>query len=184
MKTRAAVAAAASAVLVLLVVPTLSPGARKGPFETKVFCLDGRRFEIFPGTMSDMSLLRRELHRQRVSLKLPDKPSPSAPSAAEALVEAGKGPARPKAALPAGFRIERHLRLESGAGTTEILFGGIDAGPRTILAGLEKSGWKTRIPGSTPGIPGFATITRGRESHVVFLEEKGGRFLLVGRIEK
>jgi hypothetical protein len=167
----------------LAALPAFSGHGRKPLSSTKGFIIDGKRFLVEESAGDDLSLLGRELTRQGLNVHLPGKPSATHPFFADALREDVGNILPPAMSLPPGFRPERTLRLESVTGPIDLAFGEIDVSGRTARNRLSASGWECVARDDIPSATSVATQKKGRETAIVFLEEKEGKFLLVRRLE-
>lgn len=174
---------AAIPVLVLAALPAFSGHGRKPISSTKGFIIDGRRFLVEESAGDDLSLLRRELTRQGLNVSLPGGPSATHPCFSDALREDIENIRPPALSLPPGFRPERTMRLETGTGAIDLSFGRIDIPGRMVRDRLSSSGWECVAGDGIPSAYSVATREKGRETAIVFLEEKEGKFLLVRRLE-
>ena len=167
----------------LAALPAFSGHGRKPLSSTKGFIIDGKRFLVEESAGNDLSLLSRELTRQGLNVVLPGKPSATHPFFDDALREDVGNIPPPAMSLPPGFHPERTLRLESGTGPIDLAFGEIDVSGRTARNRLSASGWECVARDDIPPATSVATQKKGRETAIVFLEEKEGKFLLVRRLE-
>jgi hypothetical protein len=171
---------------VSLAAPALSRIARKDPSGTKAFVIDGKRFSVTDETNDDLSLIRRELARGGIKVDLPhggwDDPPPAHPFLRTAFREEGMAPGSGPP-LPGGLRREHVLKMETDDGPIDLVFGSLEVTGRSLRNRLRASGWTLHGEGSDEEAIHLATKTRGKETHIVFLEEEGG-FLFVRRVEK
>lgn len=136
-----------------------SPDPRRARLSsTKSFVVDGKKFLI-------------EKSKER----------PTNTMFADALREAGGGPSSNPISIPHGLRAEHSLRMESESGPVDIAFGSIDTRGPQMRHRMSSMGWECIEPGQ--GQAAVATIKKGRETTIVLLEEKEGKFLLLRRPE-
>jgi hypothetical protein len=171
---------------VSLAAPALCRIARNDPSGTKAFVIDGKRFSVTDETDDDLSLIRRELARGGIKVDLPHdgwgyRP-PAHPFLRTAIREEGTVPGSGPP-LPAGLRREHVLKMETDDGPIDLVFGSLEGSGRSLRNRLRASGWMLHSEGSDEETIRLATKTRGKETHIVFLEEEGG-FLFVRRVEK
>ncbi len=174
---------AAIPVLVLAALPAFSGHDRKPISSTKGFIIDGRRFLVEESASDDLSILHRELRRQGLNVSLTGEPSATHPFFFDALREDMENISPPALSLPPGFRSERTMRLETGNGVIDLSFGQVDVPGRMARDRLSSSGWECVAEDDIPSANSVATREKGRETAIVFLEEKEGKFLLVRRLE-
>lgn len=186
MRTRWLLLAAPLAGLALLLaaIPAL-PSRRQNPLSrTKSYAIDGRRYVLEPCAGSDLDLLRREVKRLGVDAAL-QGPSAS-PSFAfrDAVVEEAAGGKIPPFPLPTDFRTEKVMRTVSDSGTVDLAFGSFAHRESSPLERLRAARWDCRPAGKSGGGVSAATLTKRKDTYLVFLEEKEGRFLVLRRMEK
>jgi hypothetical protein len=73
--------------------------------------------------------------------------------------------------------------MESDSGPVDLAVGFMEVHGRSVRAQLPSSGWKVIEDGPDHDQPAVATMKKGRETFIVFLEEKKGKFLLVRKRE-
>lgn len=83
--------------------------------------------------------------------------------------------------IPEGLHSEHSLLMESDSGPVDIAFGTFEAGNSRIRRLLCSSGWE--FVEQDQGSISLATIRKGRETTIVLLEEKEGKFLLMRKRE-
>lgn len=138
-------------------IPGISRIARSYHSDTRAVTLDGQRFAGTGIRESDADLAGREYTGSR-------------------------GAAPP--ALPAGLRPEHTLRMERASGPLTLAFGGLDRPCTTILRCLQEAGWYVPPLDPSEKTASLATITTGKETRVVLLDEKGRQFLFLHRMEE
>jgi len=155
------------------------------PPSTKAFSIDGKRFLLEKTASSNLSLLREELLKQGIDVPLgKDESIPSNPSINGIAREEETTSPLPSLPLPEGLRAEHMLRTESGRVRTDIVFGIMEAPGKSLRNWLSSSGWDCLKSGLDQGVSFVATLKKGRETFVVFLEEKERRFLLLHHMEE
>jgi len=174
---------AAILLTVLAVLPAFSGHSRKPVSSTKGFIIDGKRFLVEESAGNELAVLSRELARHGINVPLSGETSASHPFFADALREVADTISPPALSLPKGFRPERTMRLETGTGAIDISFGRIEVSGRMAQDRLSASGWECVARDGIPSATSIATQKKGRETAIVFLEEKEGKFLLVRRLE-
>lgn len=155
------------------------------PSPTRSFSLNGRWFSVGKPSRTG-TIVRGELAKRGfdVSRILREPGNPDEPFI-DTLMELPPGNIRSRfSSVPVPLRDKITLQTVSDAGTVDITFGnGISGGNHTRKELLAK-GWRIVETGKSAS-PGFiATIRNGRETSVVFLEEKTGGFLSIRRLEK
>ena len=85
---------------------------------------------------------------------------------------------------PAWFRAENSLVMESEDGLIELTYGRIATAGDSARKNIVTQGWTVVGIEEDARSASLATIRRGREISVVFLEEKEGDCLFVRRLEK
>jgi hypothetical protein len=169
--------------LVLVAIPDSSVSGRKPLSSTKAFSIDGRRFFLEESAGNDLSLLRRMLLHQGLDVPLAGAPSPEHPAFTDALREEAGKVSPPPLSLPPGFRSEHTLRLESGSAPVDIASGRIEISGALARSRMSASGWECIAQDVLPSATNVSRQIKGRETLLVFLDEKEGRFLLFRRLE-
>ncbi len=173
----------ASLLLALLALPAMA-GKHIGLFaSTKEFSIDGNAFRVKQSAADDFSLIRRELSRRGIDAPLPDGVEPSHPVLHAALQESAAKTAAAPLPLPSGLHAEHFIRLESDSGTVDLAFGGLDIGVSQVRSRLSGSGWVFRETGNAAPPAVVATRNKGRETFIVILEEKTGKFLFARKMD-
>jgi hypothetical protein len=150
---------------------------------TKEFSIDGNAFRVEQSVEDDFSLIRRVLSRSGIDAPLPYGVGPSHPSLQTALPENTDGGVAPPLPLPSGLIAEHHIRLKSQPGTIDIAFGEPDVSVSKIRSRLSGSDWEFRETGKAGAPVVVATRNKGRETFIVILEEKTGKFLFVRKMD-
>jgi hypothetical protein len=145
--------------VVLIAMPALPDHARSRLSSTKSFSIDGKKFLVE----------KRGDGRHADSVF------------ADSLREVGGSNSSNPIPLPQGLRVEHSLRMESESGQVDIVFGTMETRSPGIRRNMSSSGWECIEPGT--GITALATMKKGRETTIVLLEEKEGKFLLLRRPE-
>ncbi len=187
MRTRKILPAALFTALALLAaaVPALS-SRKAGPLSRAKSCvIDGRRYVLEPCAESDLDRVRREVQRLGVDAPLPGASSPPSPAFREAVVKESAGGNVPPFPLPQGFRTERVLRTVSDSGAVDLAFGSFGRKGSSPIEHLRAARWECLpVMKAGGGVSAAATLTKGKETYLVLLEEKEGRFLVFRRLEK
>lgn len=173
-------------VALLLALAALPAMAEKhvGPFSsTKEFSIDGNAFRVEQSVEDDFSLIRRVLSRSGIDAPLPYGVGPSHPIILTALLESSAGTAAPPLPLPSGLHAEHFIRLKSGPGIIDIAFGELDIGVWKVRSRLFGSDWEIRDTGNAGAPAVVATRNKVRETFIVILEEKTGKFLFARKMD-
>lgn len=169
--------------LVLFSLPALSGKNQKKLFTTKAFTIDGQRFLLEKSAGDDISLILRELARKGFEIPLSCSSQPSNPYLVDALREDARTSPMPNLHFPHGLRAEHVMHMESEAGPIALAYGVMDPRGPEIRQRLSASGWQCIEAGHGQEQVAVATLKKGRETFIVFLEEKEGKFLLAHRME-
>ena len=180
--------------LLCLVTASLLAGALSvhalpwGPGETvsaaRAFSLNGKWYSVGKPVNSD-SLLRGELSKRGIDIpRILREPKDRGGCSVDILSEIPAKRRFLRIPLPSGFRAENSLQMESGDGWIEIAYGKIVREKRDARKALVAAGWKFLDAGE-PGKPFcIGTNREGRETSIVFLEEKEGNCLFVRQLER
>ena len=135
-----------------------SPDRRSARISTtKSFAIDGRRFTVEKPSNDPHSIRGEELRETSGGKKI----DPSG--------------------IPHGLRADKSIRLETESGAVDIAFGDMESKGSQIRRRMSAAGWKCIEP---PGGWGaVATMKNGKETTIVLLEEKEGKFLVLRRVE-
>ncbi len=187
MRMRRRMLAAPLACLALLAaaVPAL-PSRRQTPFpRAKSYVVDGRRYVLERSSGGDLDLLRREVKRLGVDAPLLGVSSPPSSVFRDAVAEEAAGGNIAPFPLPPVFRPEKVMRTVSESGVIDLAFGSFDRKGPSLLEHLRAARWEC-LPAviAGGGVSAAATLAKGKEAYLVFLEEKEGRFLVLRRLEK
>ncbi len=169
--------------LSILALPALPEYRQKLISSTKAFLIDGERYLLEKAAGDDASLIRGELKRHGLDLPIPGNPQPANPYFKDALrADNGTASSAP-IPIPQGLHLEHVVQLVSDSGPVELVVGSMDTRGPSARNRLPESGWK-RIE-ATQGREPIAVSMRknGKETFLVFLEEKRGKFLLVRKPE-
>ena len=169
--------------LVLIALPALSEIGCKTLSSTKVFTIDGKRYLVEKSAGNDISLIRRELSRKGIDIQLSGSGQPTNPYFVQHLREDTCTTSFPTMSLPQGLRAEHVMHMESETGSIGLAFGAMDARGPQIRNQLSASGWECIHAGNGQEHVAIATRKTGRETSIVFLEEKEGKFLLARKWE-
>lgn len=151
--------ATATLLLCVLALPALSD-RRKTLSSTEAFLIDGKRY-----------LLEKPARKEIASAN---------PIFDGALREVdGTTSSSSGLPVPKGLRPEHVVQMVSDSGPVELAVGSIEDRVASVQNRLPKSGWKFIDLPRSPEPVAAATFSKGKESYVVFLDEKSGKFLLV-----
>ena len=145
--------------VVLIAMPALPEHGRSRLSSTKSFSIDGKKFLV----------------EKRGDGRQPDSVF------ADSLKEAGRATTSNPISIPQGLRVEHSLRMESESGPVDVVFGAMETRSPGIRHNMSSSGWECIEPGA--GRTALATMKKERETTIVLLEEKEGKFLLLRRPE-
>jgi hypothetical protein len=169
--------------LVLFSLPASSEKNHKRISTTKTFTIDGQRYYLERSADDDISLILRELRQKGIDIPLSWSGQPANPCLFDALREDARLSPIPKLHFPHGLRAEHVMHMESERGPNALAFGTMDPRGPEIRQRLAASGWKCIEAGHGQEEIAVAALKNGRETFIVFLEEKEGKFLLVHRVE-
>lgn len=165
-----------------------SGDARKTEFSsTDEFSVDGMRFLIGDTFSNDSTLLRREL--KKLGVTSPETFDIPEDRAALKPLFFGKlaVPSVPRSSgvgiLPGGLTADHSVRLSGERHSVDLAFGRLDTRGNAADR-LETEGWSPLSPAETDGRARMFRQLRGKESAVVFLDEREGRFLLFRKLER
>jgi len=147
------------------------------------FTIDGKRYLVEKSPGDDISLIRRELLREGIDIHLSGSVQPTNPYFVQTLREDACSTSSPTMPLPQGLRAEHVLYMESETGSVGLAFGKMDARIPQIRHQLLTSGWECINAGKDQAHVALATRKKGRETFIVLLEEKEGKFLLARKME-
>ena len=152
----------ATLLLCVLALPALPDHRRRMISSTKAFLIDGKRY-----------LLEKPAGKEIAS----------ANSIFDgALREVGRTTSSPSGLpVPKGLRLEHVVQMVSDSGPVELAVGSMEVRMASVRNRLPASGWKFIDLPRSPEPVAAATLSKGKESYVVLLEEKSGKFLLVRR---
>lgn len=151
---------------------------------TRSFALHGKWY--FAGKPSKRkSLIQRELSRQGFDLtRIPgDAPDPGE-GVPDPLFEIPSRKRFRPVFFPAWFQVENSLQMESEDESIDITYGKNEAAKGSAREQLVAEGWTVVGMEGEASPFSMGTIRRGRETSIVFLEEKEGGCLFVRRLEK
>lgn len=158
------------------------PGVAISP--TRSFSLNGRSYSVGKPAEAG-SLLREELRKRGLSVpELSRETAGPDGCLVDTLSETpSKSRSRP-IPLPPGFRAENSLQMESGDGSIDIAYGTFSLNNGSARKALADAGWEFTEPEESGRPFRIATLRKGRETTIVFLEEKERACLLIRRREK
>jgi hypothetical protein len=169
--------------IVLLALPALSEIGHETLSSTKVFTINGKRYLLEKSAENDISLIRRELSREGIDIQLSGSGQPKNPYLVQPLREDPYTTSILTMPLPRGLRAEHVMHMESETGSVGLALGAMDARGPQIRNQLLASGWERIHAGNGQEHMAIATRKKGRETSIVFLEEKEGKFLLARKRE-
>jgi len=169
--------------LVLLALPALPDIRHKTLSSTKAFSIDGIRYLVEKSAEDDISLIQRELSREGIDLDLLGKGQQTNPYFFQSLREDARTTSMPAIPLPHGLRADHFMHMESETGSFGIAFGALDTRGPQIRHQLLASGWECIKAGNGQEHVSIATLKKGKETFIVFLEENEGKFLLARKME-
>ena len=146
--------------VVLIAMPALPDNVRSRLSSTKSFFIDGKMFLV---------------EKRGGDGRQPDSVF------ADSLRETGGSNSSNPIPLPQGLRVEHSLRMESESGQVDIVFGTMETRSPGIRRHMSSSGWECIETGA--GKTSLVTMKKERETTIVLLEEKEGKFLLLRRPE-
>ena len=163
--------------------PVLGDSVGVGSPITSSVTIDGRTFRTEESGTDDLVLLQRVFEKFGVpppeDFNKPETPGvrPSIFSGRLVEVAAAGSPKQPP--VPRGLIPEHSLRLESGSGPVDLLFGKMDRGGASVRNRLAGEGWELAAPGDNPGRVQVLEKATGKEKAIVCLDEAEGAFLLI-----
>jgi len=151
---------------------------------TRFFSLDGKWYSVGK-TSTGNSLLREELRNKGIDIgRIPREPLDSGDCVLDILSEIPPRMRSRSSPLPSCLRVENNMGMESGLGFLDITSGKISPKGTYARKNLAAQGW-TFDDMKEPATPvRIGTIRNGRETAIVFLEEKEGDFLYIRQREK
>lgn len=148
------------------------------------FSIDGTMIPADSLSDDDPALVERELRR----LGIPEDPGQGVP---DPMINrpphlpgqiVGEGGNRPS--LPAGLGADHVFRSGPGDGRTEMALGTCSVPVGTMTAKLTREGWECFPVGRGNGGIIIGTITRGKETGIVVLDENKKQVLVLRRTEE
>lgn len=151
---------------------------------TRYFSLDRKWYSVGK-TSSGNSVLREELRKRGIdSSRIPREPLISGNCVLNVLSEEPSRKQSRSFPLPSCLHIEDNMEIETGLGFLDITTGKISPNGRHVSQELAAKGWTFVDIPKHAGPVSIGTIRGGRETAIVFLEEKEGDFLYVRQREK
>ena len=152
---------------------------------TRSFSLNGRWYSVGKPSGSD-SLIRRELTRRGFDVtRIPPETGDPGDFFLDTLSEQSSKINRSRLySLPFAFRAKNSLQMESDAGIIDITYGNVSPKGSRAKEDLAAKGWKIVETGKSAGPVSIATISKGRETSIVFLEAREGGCLFIRQLEK
>ncbi len=167
----------------ILALPALPDHRQKMISSTKSFLINGKRYLLEKAAGGDVSLIRRELKSHGRDAPLPGNTQPANPYFEDALREDNGTTSSAPIPFPQGLHPEHVVQMVSDSGLVELAVGTMDACWPSVRNRLPESGWK-RIEAAQGQEPVAVAIRKnGKETFLVFLEEKRGKFLLLRKPE-
>ena len=152
---------------------------------TRSFSLNGRWFSVGKPSRID-TVLQDELTKRGLDIsRIRQEPEYPNDTIIDTLSELPSNNIQSRfSSVPVLFSEKNTLRAVSDAGIVNITIGNVSTGGNLTRKKLLAKGWKIVETGKASA-PGFMATTRsGRETSVVFLEEKTGDCLYIRRLEK
>lgn len=152
---------------------------------TRSFLLNGRWFSVGKPSRSD-AVMREELAARGVDVsRIPRETGDLNDILIDGLSELPSTTIRSRH-FSAPFSIRRMdgLQMESEAATVDISIGNVSPGKNRTTEDLVAKGWEVAETGKYAAPSFMAAIRNGRETSVVFVEEKTGSCLFIRRLEK
>jgi hypothetical protein len=174
--------AAACIGIVFLVRAGGADDTRRGPSGTlRKVAIDGRSFRANGNGSDNAAHLCRSLRKRGLSslggLPAADLAAMS-PTFAAPLVECDETPPTAPVPAPFGLRFEHVLRMERDGEDIELLLGKMNSSASSVQAHWIEQGWTPAAPQKTTQAVRLLRRSRGKETEVVFLDEKRRTFLL------
>jgi hypothetical protein len=166
-----------------LALPALSEKVRNVNSSTRAFAINGKRYLVEKSAGNDASLIHRELLRQGLDVPLAILGQPTNPHFSDALREDALTNSIPDIPLPPGLRAEHSMIMESETGPVALALGVMDSSGPQARDRLAASGWECIEAVNGHENVAVATLKKGRETFIVFLEEKKGKFLFARKME-
>jgi hypothetical protein len=169
--------------LSILALPAMPEHRRKMISATKAVFIDGKGYLLEKAAGGDVSLIRRELNRRGWDVPIPGNSQPANPYFEAALREDdGTSPSAP-ISFPQGLHPEHVVHLVSDSGLVELAVGTMNSRGPSVRNRLPASGWKSIDAAQVLEPVAVALQKNGKETFLVFLDEKKGKFLLVRKPE-
>ena len=152
---------------------------------TRSFSLNGKRYSVGKPSGID-ALIREELTRRGFDVpQIPQATEDPDDFYIDTLTEQSFRNTRSRPhSLPFFFRAENSLQMESDAGIVDITHGNVSPRGSYARKELAAKGWEIAEIGKSAGPVSIATTHNGRETFIVFLEEKEGACLFIRQLEK
>lgn len=152
---------------------------------TRSFSLNGRWFSVGKPSRTS-AIIRDELTKRGFDIsRIRQEPEYPNDTLIDTLLELPSNDIRSRlSSVPVPFRERNTLKTVTDTGIVVITFGNVSSEGNHTRKELSAKGWKIAETGKAAA-PGFmATIRNGRETSVVFLEEKTRGCLYIRRLEK
>jgi hypothetical protein len=167
----------------ILALPAFPDHRQKMISSTKAFFINGKRYLLEKAAGGDMSLIRRELKRHGRDVHIPENSLPGNPYFEDALREENGTTSSAPIAMPKGLHPEHIVQMVSDSGPVELVVGSMDARGSSARNRLPESEWEHIESVHSQHPIAVALRKNGKETFLVFLEEKRGKFLLVRKPE-
>jgi hypothetical protein len=166
-----------------LALPALSEKSRNIDSLTGAFVIDGKRYLLEKSAGNDASLIHGELLRRGIDVPLRSLDQPTGSSIPGVLREEVRPGSIPDISMPPGLIAHHSMIMESETGPIAIAMGVTDPRGAKTRDRLAANGWECLLPANGREQVAIATLKKGKETFIVFLEEKKGKFLFVRKME-
>lgn len=170
-------------ILSFLALPVYPEYRQKMISSSKAFFINGKRYLIEKAAGEDVSLIHRELLRHGWDVHIPGNSRPGNPYFEDALREDDGAATSAPIAIPQGLHPEHVVQMVSDSGPVELAVGSMGARGPSPRIRLPESEWKHIESDHVKNPIAVAIRKKGKETFLVFLEEKRGKFLLMRKPE-
>ncbi|MCL1925973.1 MAG: hypothetical protein FWF95_02415 [Syntrophorhabdaceae bacterium] len=176
-----------TAVVVSLLAFKAVNARRTGSGTTRV-SIDGRSFLVKTPSMDSRSAMLHEL--ARLGIDVPEnlidlgEIRSIKPVIPENLPTAQNTSHKKQTRMPEGFNVDHTLEMSGENGTVEMLMGTVKQANGSAAARLESNQWIRSEISEDRNFPKTFRKNRGKETDIVWLDEKKGIFLLLRRLER
>ena len=178
---------AGTAIAVSLLAIEAVNARRIGSGTTKV-SIDGISFLVENPFLDSRSAMQQEFARLGVDVPEGvinlDEARSLKPVVPEKLMATRKTNQEKAPRVPEGFKVDHTLKLSGEDGTIELFMGTIKRENGSAAAHLEADRWTRAEMAGDRSFPKTFRKNRGKETDIVFLDEKKGIFLLLRRLER